>query len=813
MKPCTISCSPVALLFFMILLITQHVVDAQGCCFSLNYEIIPGGQYSVNVTATDSDVNDQQYKALIQFPSGYTVNPNPTSPFANLSCTQKAGTSFECETANYQLFFANFILNLPPVPPNTTPERPSAQVTVLGTACKQQDFCSTLVTPASSDKISLGFLGVWPKYVVIIVGVVLGLLLFAIFFYIWRQYNPSDVYRDRSEVTDILHDKNPSHGASSPAVLLEAATRGRSVKKPPPVAKKSDHPRDSKPENVMVEVYNEKLVAQKLGSGLSDSRFLPMTSVVVDMENDTVSEVEIEDEAASRGRSHDIKMLMVSADAGVARNASVKEEKERERREERERHRERERDRERESHRIAEERGRRDDKDRERHRDSKNLSRSATTAVAKTRENEKYDRESRSHRHSTYIPKERSRSRDAAVAKPRENEKHARERESRSHRHSTYIPKERSRSRDAAVAKTRENEKHDRERERESRSHRHSTYIPKERSRTRENEKHDRERESRFHRHSTYIPKERSGSHDAAVAQDERDGQRTSSRRSKPRDSTASSDDLPPEIPLSRPKATSGGDESTHSPSTRNKPRTEKDRDDLRRQAIRTSASELDIVAESGATPVSDHRKSVISKSSHSEKSKASPSRSSRSTTTVSLPSKSLSKRSKKQEAKRDGDDSDNESSSSENLPLGDRLPLAMIASTATSPTTTTSIKEVDKSSRKLIHLKSSSKSKPSILTTPKSVLKKQSPKSRDGQNIEDGDGNYYESILDDVLNAGDPDASELSTGSEEVPIGKWAQQTLHGSGEKRKSILGVAASSTSEDDEVPIGRLRGVSK
>ncbi|KAG9295216.1 hypothetical protein G9A89_006197 [Geosiphon pyriformis] len=811
MKPFTKKIWILATYLLLIVLFLENRVDAQECCYALRSDIITPGQEQFNISATSSaaaDTPDFSYQALIQFPNDNMV-PELTSPSTQTQCIKKPPSSFECSSRNSEIFFASFRVISAPKSDGTY-NTATANVTLFGQQCKQSNFCRNLAAKTSGkDSISLGFLGTWPKPVAIIVGTIAGAIFLGGVYYVWRRHNPSDKYRDRSDVTDIITPPNMRNAPNeqlNPNTLLAKAGNRRSipvqssgkiplsalspkerklsgllnkVKSKPPQkrTKGSEETRE-----VVVDMHDEvdeKTQLEELGSGLSGSRYLPISSVVVDVENDAVLELskELEDKGL-RGRSSEVKAIPATRSAkestviNVTRRPSVKLHDQE--RDEKERHRERERDRDRDKERREDRRedrerernrDRRDDRDKERHQDSKPTTKSSTTAgMRSSREKDQDNRESRSH-HRSINQKERSRSRD-----PVNNERESRKID----RNASRVHRSGSKPREDPVNDERESRKTDRT-------------------------------ASRAHR---------------SVSKS-RDETRSSSNR-----------DSQPEVPLSRSKTI--GSVEIRSSSSRKRSDDKRSREDLRRQAVRSSSASDLLIGEIGSTLASlgdlNRAKSTLVKSGDDDdddnndndekpKSNSTSRQNSRPTTQVlsTNPSRTPSKRQAKLK-KMGVNSSDNESSSSENIPLADQLPLAMFASSAsqkTPPHSPAYPSDSNKETGEYFEQTQSGSNPRSARTTPTRSLapntltkEKLTAEMLEAKNGLEGDNSgYYESILDDVLNAGEFEDSSVSGGSDKVPVGGLLK-TL--SAEKKGRGKGNSAS---EDDEVPIGIRMGLSK
>ncbi|CAG8583246.1 7649_t:CDS:2 [Acaulospora colombiana] len=165
---------------FIALIVTgTNIVDAQkSCCFSLASSLKTSpDQYQINVTAShvDSKKHNNNYATAISFPQGYIVLGNPSSPFSFLDCTvnQQISTSqYECQEQ-----------------------------------AEQDQYCTDLAAiNDDSNSISLGPLGTWPKYAIIICGVILGLALVGACYLIYRRKVTAHDHKDTS-VTPGSSDK------------------------------------------------------------------------------------------------------------------------------------------------------------------------------------------------------------------------------------------------------------------------------------------------------------------------------------------------------------------------------------------------------------------------------------------------------------------------------------------------------------------------------------------------------------------------------------------------------------------------------
>ncbi|CAJ0833311.1 8490_t:CDS:2 [Entrophospora sp. SA101] len=179
------------LIIVSLLIILFKAVDAQGsCCYSLSSELKqPPDLFLLNLTAShvSSKKNNNIYIAQIGLPPKYIVQDNPSSPLSFVHCqkTVKTGTLepvYECESRDKEIFFIQILVKFPQESNNgtTNMQLPDVNVTIFGDRCEQRAVCQDLASlneNQNSDKISLGPMGTWPKYSVIIGGCILGLAL------------------------------------------------------------------------------------------------------------------------------------------------------------------------------------------------------------------------------------------------------------------------------------------------------------------------------------------------------------------------------------------------------------------------------------------------------------------------------------------------------------------------------------------------------------------------------------------------------------------------------------------------------------
>ncbi|CAG8542911.1 10583_t:CDS:2 [Ambispora leptoticha] len=701
------------------------------CCYQVVYDLLPGALYQVNVSGTSSAGSDS-YSALVQFPPEYMIQGDPTSPFATIKCDKQGQNGYDCETQGNDRFFAEFTLTIPgtgaPTAANQSPQMvsPNVSLTLFGQACTQKQFCSDLVAASKNgDTVSLGFLGRWPKYVVIIVGTLAGILLLGAFYYLWKRHNPNDKHADRSDVADILNRHHGSRGGvgADPHNMSERRTtllgplkydnklalvnEQSLISKIPgtvhrtPVMDKEKSPRGlfdrtkSKSYgkertknkkntydggNVAIEVYDEKTHGKDLGSGLSGSQ-IPMTSLVLDVE-DSISDVSTDADNNNNfmpnTRAADVKTSRVINDLaykGTSKSYEPPKDRDRDRREERERERREERDRRDERERDRE---KRDDRERGYSHDSKTLARAATTSGVKSSRGDRDYRDSRPHMRTQNLD-------------------------------------------------------------------------------------------------------------------DQREGRRGGEERNKSRKNRSTS------------RTRGGGDNNNTSSSRDHKTNKKKTTAELiMESANTTSLSEL-IRSKSAKT----EKEKSSSSNNHNHNNSASQGRhTSRPNTILSSPSTKRPKKPVKKVSSDEGS-SGTESSDSDNSsdqPLSDRLPLAMIASPVASAKAPQSPKnpKTTKSRGGSGNITVNKFTNQSTSLKPPEVIVSQN----DSEDSSNGGGGYYESILNDVLNVGDFTGSEISNGSEEIPIGRRLQ-TLR---DEKKKGFGGGKGSASEDDEVPIGLRMGYS-
>ncbi|CAJ0823255.1 7839_t:CDS:2, partial [Entrophospora sp. SA101] len=161
-----------------------------SCCYSLSSELKqPPDLFLLNLTAShvSSKKNNNIYIAQIGLPPKYIVQDNPSSPLSFVHCqkTVKTGTLepvYECESRDKEIFFIQILVKFPQESNNgtTNMQLPDVNVTIFGDRCEQRAVCQDLASlneNQNSDKISLGPMGTWPKYSVIIGGCILGLAL------------------------------------------------------------------------------------------------------------------------------------------------------------------------------------------------------------------------------------------------------------------------------------------------------------------------------------------------------------------------------------------------------------------------------------------------------------------------------------------------------------------------------------------------------------------------------------------------------------------------------------------------------------
>ncbi|CAB4388457.1 unnamed protein product [Rhizophagus irregularis] len=183
-----------------------NVNAEQRCCFSTSSQMssTSANTYKLNVTAShvDSKKGGNLYYVAISFQPGYSVIGDPYSPFSKVTCTLTSGAvpQYNCQSRDTKTFFIEFDLSIQPTPPPNSTITASS-VFIFSDKCQNVAFCTDLAEKSESqdnDKISLGPLGTWPKYAIIIGGVILGITLLVACYLVYRRNRPDDSYRDRS---------------------------------------------------------------------------------------------------------------------------------------------------------------------------------------------------------------------------------------------------------------------------------------------------------------------------------------------------------------------------------------------------------------------------------------------------------------------------------------------------------------------------------------------------------------------------------------------------------------------------------------
>ncbi|CAI2182173.1 10434_t:CDS:1, partial [Funneliformis geosporum] len=218
------------------------------CCYSAKSSLqTEPNLYQLNITAShiDSRKGNNVYVTAISFPKGYFITTKPFSPFSKVVCTQvqpQSGTGtgdlmqFECDSRDRAVFFVIFDLSIQPVPlPNSTIAPVS--VFILGDKCQNVAFCVDLAEKKeseNSDKMSLGPLGTWPKYAIVLGGVVLGISLLATCYLVYKRNRPGDRHKDTSITpsTGNYDDKGQNRALFAPNSLLRTDDNGLP---PPPI--------------------------------------------------------------------------------------------------------------------------------------------------------------------------------------------------------------------------------------------------------------------------------------------------------------------------------------------------------------------------------------------------------------------------------------------------------------------------------------------------------------------------------------------------------------------------------------------------
>ncbi|CAG8571812.1 7473_t:CDS:2 [Funneliformis caledonium] len=216
-----------------------NVNAEQKCCYSTKSALQTGPNlYQLNVTAShvDSRKGNNVYVTAISFPKGYLITAPPFSPFSKVVCTQAQPsgtgtrteelTQYECDSRDRATFFVVFDLSIQPVPQTNSTIAP-ASVFIFGDKCQNVAFCTDLAEKKeseNSDKISLGPLGTWPKYAIVIGGVVLGISLLAACYLVYKRNRPGDRYRDTTITPSPNHydDKDQNRALFVPNSLLRS---------------------------------------------------------------------------------------------------------------------------------------------------------------------------------------------------------------------------------------------------------------------------------------------------------------------------------------------------------------------------------------------------------------------------------------------------------------------------------------------------------------------------------------------------------------------------------------------------------------
>ncbi|CAG8712649.1 2500_t:CDS:2, partial [Acaulospora morrowiae] len=234
-------------IFIALIMTGINIVDAgaQSCCFSLVSTIQSSpNQYLLNVTASHIDAKkyNNDYVAAISFPQGYVVQGNPSSPYSLADCTlqQTSPPQYQCSEHVNGVFFIQFTVQTPKLAANSSP---SASVIIFKDNCQQERFCTdlTAANENNSDTISLGPLGRWPKYAIIICAVILSLALVGACYLIYRR-KTGNSYKDTS-VTPGYNDKG-ANSIFSPRSLLRGG------------ANDYDEPMPEPPKNTLVQFGN-----------------------------------------------------------------------------------------------------------------------------------------------------------------------------------------------------------------------------------------------------------------------------------------------------------------------------------------------------------------------------------------------------------------------------------------------------------------------------------------------------------------------------------------------------------------------------
>ncbi|CAG8566555.1 3767_t:CDS:2 [Diversispora eburnea] len=152
--------------------------------------VIMSGLIRIDAANEPSHVESKEYNnayvAAITLPDNYQILDVPTNPSSFVDCTKEQDNpvQYKCDSRDNKIFFIQFtVYSAQPVNSSS-----SFRVYIFGDQCSQKQFCTDLaIDDSRSGKISLGPLGKWPTYVVIIAAVVLGLVILGVGYLVYRR--------------------------------------------------------------------------------------------------------------------------------------------------------------------------------------------------------------------------------------------------------------------------------------------------------------------------------------------------------------------------------------------------------------------------------------------------------------------------------------------------------------------------------------------------------------------------------------------------------------------------------------------------
>ncbi|CAG8482808.1 109_t:CDS:2 [Paraglomus occultum] len=278
------------LILTFIIFAGTNTVTAQSCCFSitsLSKASSPGVfQYELNITASHKDFkrNNQQYTAFISFPPEYLIQGDPYSSSPSFKCDRNTSYSFTCQSQFDSTFSASFQVTMA----TAITTQPTAAVTIYGDTCIKEQFCDDQTVGAHSNDISLGPFGTWSKTAVIIAGVVLGLIILVAIYLLYRRSHPDSKYIDTSQAPSF-----PDQSVDKPNTPFQSGTLLNFSTTDTPKKRKGllkgffqrDESSSNTEKAIDESAWNQApRSVSDLGSGLSGSKFMPVSSVVVDIE-------------------------------------------------------------------------------------------------------------------------------------------------------------------------------------------------------------------------------------------------------------------------------------------------------------------------------------------------------------------------------------------------------------------------------------------------------------------------------------------------------------------------------------------------